>query len=77
MVRLFKAEPAALLGAVQAVVALLVSFGLHLSPEQTGSIMALAAAVVALIVRSQVAPSTPVVSPPVVDPTDDSQPAAS
>jgi hypothetical protein len=65
MVKLFKSEPAAILGAVQAIVALVVAFGLSLSPEQIGSIMAAVAAVVALIVRSQVSP--------VVDP----QPVAS
>lgn len=46
-----KNEPAAILGAIQAALALAVSFGLKLDAEQVGAIMALAAAVVALVVR--------------------------
>jgi hypothetical protein len=73
MVKLFKSEPAAILGAVQAIVALVVAFGLSLSPEQIGSIMAAVAAVVAVVVRSQVSPAASVL----VDPTPTaSQPAA-
>ena len=50
-------EPALILGALQAVVALAISFGLDLSPEQVGAILAASAAVLAVVTRSQVSPS--------------------
>ncbi len=53
-------EPAAIIGAVQAVIALAIAFGLDLSVEQVGAILAALAAVLALVTRSQV---TPVRSP--------------
>ena len=53
-------EPALLLGLVQAVIALAIGFGLHISPEQFGLIMAATAALAAVIVRQQV---TPVIDP--------------
>ena len=37
---IFKREPALILGAIQAIITLAVSFGLQLSAEQTGAIMA-------------------------------------
>ena len=49
-------EPALILGAVQAALALAVSFGLGLSSGQIGAIMAFASAVTAMIVRSRVTP---------------------
>ena len=53
---MFGREPAVILGAIQAILALGLSFGLHLNPEQIGAIMAAAAAVLALVVRQQVSP---------------------
>ncbi len=50
-------EPAAILGAIQAVLAVIISFGIHLSAEQIGSIMAASSAVVALLVRRKVMPT--------------------
>ena len=50
-------EPALVSGLVAAVIALVVSFGLELSPEQIGSIMAVVAALLAFVVRSQVTPT--------------------
>ena len=50
-------EPAMVLALVQAVIVLAVSFGLRLSPEQTGAILTLTAVVLGLITRSQVSPS--------------------
>jgi hypothetical protein len=44
-------------GLVQAVLALLVTFGVALTPEQVGSILALTAAFLALVVRSRVTPT--------------------
>lgn len=54
-----KKEPALVSGLVAAVIALGVSFGLDLSEEQIGAIMAVTAAVLALVVRSQVSPKAP------------------
>lgn len=57
MNKLLGREPALILGAVQAVIALAIAFGLDLSVEQTGAILAATAAVLAVIVRSQVTPT--------------------
>lgn len=56
--RLWKNEPAALLAAVQALLALAISFGLGLSNTQVGAIMAAAAAMLGLVTRSRVSPVT-------------------
>jgi len=53
-------EPALVLGLIQAAIALGIGFGLHVSPEQFGLIMAFCAAAAAVIVRQQV---TPVIDP--------------
>lgn len=52
-----KAEPVMFQALVQAAIAMLVAFGLHLTVEQTGTIMAFTAAVLAFITRSQVTPN--------------------
>jgi hypothetical protein len=46
---------------VQAVIALVVAFGLNLAPDQIGAILAVTAVVLGLITRSRVspAPATP------------------
>ena len=54
--KLWGREPALVLGAVQAVLALVVAFGLKLSVEQTGAILAATAAILAVVTRSQVTP---------------------
>ena len=51
-------EPALVSGLVTAVIALAVAFGLDLSEEQVGSILAVVAAVMALVVRQQVTPTS-------------------
>jgi 4-hydroxybenzoate polyprenyltransferase len=53
-------EPALILAAVQAVVALAVAFGLDLTAEQTGALLAVTAAVLGVVTRSQVSPTPPV-----------------
>jgi hypothetical protein len=53
---MFGREPAVILGAIQAILGLGLSFGLHLSAENIGAIMAAAAAILALVVRQQVTP---------------------
>lgn len=52
-----KAEPALYAGLVQAVLACAVAFGLPLSDAQQGTILALSAAVLAVIVRQNVTPT--------------------
>lgn len=52
-----KTEPALVLGAVQAVVALAVGFGLSWTGEQVSLVNAAVAAVLAVIVRSRVTPT--------------------
>ena len=49
-------EPAMVLALVQAVIALVVAFGLQLAPDQIGAILAVTAVVLGLITRSQVTP---------------------
>lgn len=53
-------EPAMVLALVGAVIALGVSFGLKLTLEQTGAILALTQIVLGLITRTQVSPSAKV-----------------
>ena len=50
-------EPSLIIAAIQAVVALAVAFGLDLSPEQVGGILAVSAAILGILTRSQVTPS--------------------
>ena len=50
-------EPAMILAVVQAALALVVAFGVGLSAEQTGAVLALSAAVLGLLTRSQVTPA--------------------
>lgn len=50
-------EPALVSGLVTAVLALVVAFGVDLSQEQTGAILAVVAAVMALVTRAQVTPA--------------------
>ena len=49
-------EPAMVLALIQTALVLGVSFGLRLTPEQTGAILALTAVVLGLLTRSQVSP---------------------
>ncbi len=52
-------EPAMVLALVQAVLALVVAFGLDLAPDQIGAILAVTAVVLGLISRSRVSPISP------------------
>jgi hypothetical protein len=54
---IWKREPVLFLAVVQAVVALVASFGLDLTTEQVGAITATAAALLGLLARSRVTPS--------------------
>lgn len=53
---MFSREPALILGLVQSALALAVGFGLNLSTEQMGLLMAFSSALLAVITRSQVSP---------------------
>lgn len=54
MTKLLSAEPAILVGLIQSCLALAVSFGWSMTPEQVGSIMAVVSAILALLVRQAV-----------------------
>lgn len=56
MDNLFGREPALILGAANALLALAVGFGLDVSPEQVGLINAAVAAILSVVVRSRVSP---------------------
>ena len=51
-------EPAMVLALVQAVIALVVAFGLNLAPDQIGAILAVTAVILGLITRSRVSPAS-------------------
>ena len=57
MLTLWQREPAMILALMQAGIALGVAFGLELSNEQMGTLMAFVAALVGFITRSQVRPA--------------------
>ena len=54
---IFNREPAVIIGLVNAAIALAVGFGLDIDPEQVGLINAAVAALLSLVVRSQVSPA--------------------
>ncbi len=56
--RIWGREPAMVLALVQAVIALVVAFGLNLAPDQIGAILAVMAVVLGLITRSRVSPAS-------------------
>ena len=57
MVERIQQEPALTLGVVQALVALAVGFGLPVTPEQVALIVAVTAAVLGWVTRTQVTPT--------------------
>lgn len=74
---IWKREPALFYGVVNAVIALALSFGLDLKPDQIGAILAVTSAVLALITRTQVTPNTKIAlasaqTPPLCDQPSDS-----
>ncbi len=50
----WKAEPTMILAVLNSGIALLITFGFHLTVEQVGAIMAFSSAVLGLLTRSQV-----------------------
>lgn len=69
-------EPALLSGLVQAVLGVLLAFGVDLSNEQVGSIMAATAVILAIVVRMLVTPTAaqPPMVPPPPPPTPPGEP---
>ena len=51
---MFSREPAVIIGLVNALIALAVGFGLHVTPAQVGLINAAVTAILSLVTRSQV-----------------------
>lgn len=62
MSKLWGREPALILALVQAVLAMVAAFGLHLSGEQVASILAVTAAVLGVATRQAVTPNGSVVA---------------
>lgn len=58
MLALLQHEPARVGGVVSALIALAVAFGLPLTPEQTGAVLALVAVLTGEAVRHQVTPAS-------------------
>jgi len=56
MKNLWGREPVAIVATLQTLLALLLAFGVELTVEQTGAILAATAAVLGLIARSKVSP---------------------
>lgn len=54
---IWKREPALFYGVVNAVIALAVSFGLELKPDQIGALLAVTSALLALVTRTQMTPN--------------------
>lgn len=50
-------EPVLVMGVVQALLALIISFGIGLTADQVGTVTAASAAVLALVARSKVTPT--------------------
>jgi hypothetical protein len=58
-----KNEPALIVGLVQAVIALVLAFGVSLSEEQVGSILAITSVILAIVTRMLVTPNDKVPTP--------------
>lgn len=55
--KLWKTEPVAVLACIQTILGLVLAFGINVSPEQVGAIMAAAAAILGFLARAQVSPA--------------------
>lgn len=68
---IWKREPALFLGVINAILALLIAFGVaDLSTGQTGAILAVSSAVFALITRQSVTPTAKLQTYATVEPQD-------
>lgn len=59
MIDTIRREPALLMAAIQSALALVLAFGIELTVEQAGAILAVSAAILGLVTRSQVSPHVP------------------
>lgn len=66
--RLWDREPVMFMAVVQSGLALLIAFGLNLTGDQVGAIMAFSAAILGLVVRQNVTPTNDSPPPPTVNP---------
>ncbi len=57
--KIFKAEPALFLALVNSVIALVLAFGVQLSADQIGAILAVTSALLGLLTRQAVSPTPP------------------
>ena len=66
---LIQREPVAFQAVIQTLLALLLSFGVHLTVEQIGCILGLTASVLAFWTRQQVTshPNNPALNPPTIE----------
>jgi len=71
---IFKREPASVMAAVQALLALALSFGLDLSTQQIGAILAATAAILGLVTRSQTYSRYTVTHDPALPPVPGTRP---
>jgi len=62
-----KNEPVLIQSLVQAILGLFLAFGVNLSNEQTGSIMAVVAVILAIVARMFVTPTNKLPAPPAGD----------
>lgn len=68
---IWKREPALFYGVVNATIALAVSFGLELKPDQIGALLAVTSALLALVTRTQMTPNVKLNMPEVAAPCAD------
>lgn len=65
---IWKREPALFYGVANAAIALAVSFGLDLKPDQIGAILAVTSALLALVTRTQMTPNVKLNHEPAPEP---------
>jgi hypothetical protein len=56
--KLWYQEPAVIISLVAAIITLVISFGIHVSTDQTGAIVAVVQVIAGIATRSQVVPQT-------------------
>lgn len=71
---LWRREPATIMAAVQAFIALAISFGLDLSTQQVGAILAATAALLGVVTRSQTFSRYTVLHDPTLPPAPGTKP---
>jgi len=67
---IWKREPVLLMGVIQTALGLLIAFGLHLSVEQIGALLATTAAVLSFLTRRLVEPTATTATIPAPQPAE-------